>query len=144
MASFHAVSTGRTRDGNDTFLQETYPYLVSKVCPADETMEDAKQTIQIDESWSDLKILERDSAGYVLQIETDDGIMSGEEFRILLGLPSAAFEVQKNEKGIFLEVSGMGHGLGMSQYTAQQMALANKDYIDILTYFFKDVQLTEI
>ena len=143
MASFHAVSTGKTRDGNDTFLKENYPYLVSRVCPADETMPDAKQTIQIDDSWADLKILEKDRAGYVLQIETDEGVMSGEEFRILLGLPSSAFEIMKTENDVFLEIFGIGHGIGMSQYTAQQMALANKDYIDILTYFFKDVQVTQ-
>lgn len=143
MASFHAVSTGKTRDGNDTFLQKTYPYLVSKICPADETMPNARQTIQIDDSWADLKVLERDSAGYVLRIETEDGVMSGEAFRILLGLPSSAFEVVKNENGVFLEVSGIGHGLGMSQYTAQQLALANKDYIDILSYFFEGVQFIQ-
>ena len=143
MASFHAVSTGKTIDGNDTLLQKTYPYLVSKICPADETMPNARQTIQIDDSWADLKVLERDSAGYVLRIETEDGVMSGEAFRILLGLPSSAFEVVKNENGVFLEVSGIGHGLGMSQYTAQQLALANKDYIDILSYFFEGVQFIQ-
>lgn len=141
MASFHALSAGNTRDGYETLLTEDYPYLVSKSCPGDEKAEGFQKVVEIDPSWADMEVLERDSAGYVMQIQANGETMSGEEFRSLLGLPSSCFDINKNGDTILLIISGIGHGLGMSQYTAQQMALADKDYIDILTYFYKDVTL---
>lgn len=141
MASFHALSAGNTRDGYETLLTEDYPYLVSKACPGDEKAEGFQKVVEIDPSWADMEVLERDSAGYVMQIQANGETMSGEEFRSLLGLPSSCFDINKNGDTILLIISGIGHGLGMSQYTAQQMALADKDYIDILTYFYKDVTM---
>lgn len=141
MASFHALSAGHTRDGCETFDSEDYGYLVSRVCPSDKKAQGYKTTVQIDSSWADMEILERDSAGYVRQLRAGDSVLSGEEFRNLLGLASANFEVEVNADGVFLTTYGIGHGLGMSQYTAQQMALSGKNYKEILTYFFKDIEI---
>ncbi|MDO4345478.1 MAG: SpoIID/LytB domain-containing protein [Eubacteriales bacterium] len=142
LASFHAVSAGSTRDGAQVFQSEEYPYLVSRTCPSDEDAPGAISVIEIDSSWSGMEIAERDSAGYVLQIKMQGEVMSGEEFRSLLGLPSSAFDIQV-QNGVFLTVRGIGHGLGMSQYTAQQMALTGKSYTEILGYFYPGTQLTE-
>lgn len=141
MASFHALSAGKTRDGTETFQSDAYGYLKSKVCPSDEKAENFRSEIQIDDSWKNLKILNRDSAGYVKQLQFENSVMSGEEFRNMLGLPSAAFELKIGEKGVFLTTKGIGHGLGMSQYTAQQMALVGKNYREILAYFFEDTEV---
>lgn len=143
LASFHACSAGSTRDGQEVFKSEDYPYLVSKLCPSDENAAEAETTLQIDGSWAQMQVTERDSAGYVLQIALEDETMSGEEFRNLLGLPSANFEVSTNENGTYLTVHGVGHGLGMSQYTAQQMALTGKNYKEILGYFYPGTELAE-
>ncbi|SDG08547.1 SpoIID/LytB domain-containing protein [Marvinbryantia formatexigens] len=141
LASFHACSAGNTRDAKEVLRTEEYPYLVSKVCPSDTGAADAETTLQIDSSWADMQITERDSTGYVLQISLDGKTMSGEEFRNLLGLPSANFEVSTTGGETWLTVHGIGHGLGMSQYTAQQMALTGKDYKEILAYFYPGTDL---
>ncbi len=143
LASYHAVSAGRTRDAQEVLATADYPYLVSKVCPSDETAPDAQCVVQIDDAWSGMEIVERDSAGYVQKLRLQEEDLSGEEFRNLLGLPSANFEVREGTDGIFLTVHGVGHGLGMSQYTAQQMALTGKDYTQILSYFFPGTKLTK-
>ena len=39
---------------------------------------------------------------------------------------------------------GIGHGLGMSQYTAKKMAEEGKSCEEILQYFFTDVSLEEV
>lgn len=143
LASFHAVSAGNTRDAAEVFGTQDYPYLVSKVCPSDETAPEGLRVVQIDDAWAKMEIAKRDSAGYVQQLRLEDEVFSGEEFRNLLGLPSANFEVRADEDGVFLTVHGVGHGLGMSQYTAQQMALTGKDYKDILSYFFPGTQLVK-
>lgn len=142
MASFHCVSAGSTRDGNEVLDSGDYPYLRSKSCSADKEAADYKSVIQIDERWAKMKVTERDKAGYVQQIQMGDEYMSGEEFRKLLGLPSADFEMEVRTDGVFLTVYGVGHGLGMSQYTAQQMALSGKKYREILGYFFEGTNLS--
>lgn len=141
MASFHALSAGYTRDGYETFQSEDYGYLVSKVCPSDKKAKNYKTVVQIDDSWADMEIIKKDSAGYVQQLQVGDSVMSGEEFRNLLGLASANFEMEVNDNGVFLTTYGIGHGLGMSQYTAQQLALSGKNYKEILTYFYKDAEI---
>lgn len=141
MASFHALSAGRTRDGKEAFMAEGYEYLQSKKCPADEKSEDYRCEVQIADSWKGLEVVLRDSAGYVQQLAFEDTCFSGEEFRRLLGLPSSNFMIEEREDGIFLTVFGIGHGLGLSQYTAQQLALAGKGYQEILLYFFDGVEI---
>ncbi len=143
LASFHAVSAGRTRSGNEVFASQEYPYLASKTCPSDADAPNAKCVVQIDDAWADMEVVERDEAGYALQIRRGDEYLSGEEFRNLLGLPSANFEVESNGGGVFLTVHGVGHGLGLSQYTAQQMARTDKNYREILEYFFPGTKITQ-
>lgn len=141
MASFHALSAGQTRDGTEAFMADGYEYLKSRTCPSDEKAENYEKQIQIASEWEGLEIIKRDQAGYVQQMMFDETCISGEEFRVLLGLPSANFEIEKNDEGIFVTTYGIGHGLGMSQYTAQQMALTGKSYKDILLYFYDGVEI---
>ena len=144
LASYHKISAGQTRNGSEVFHSDQYPYLSSKACPGDKDAPDYRQSIQIDDSWKNMEIEEKDSAGYVLRLKLDDAEMSGEEFRIKLGLPSAAFRLEKNGDGIFVITSGNGHGLGMSQYTARQLAKNGTGYQEILAYFFDKTRLEHI
>ena len=144
LASYHKISAGQTRNGSEVFHSDQYPYLSSKACPGDKNAPDYRQSIQIDDSWRNMEIEEKDSAGYVLRLKLDDAEMSGEEFRIKLGLPSAAFRLEKNGDGIFVITSGNGHGLGMSQYTARQLAKNGTGYQEILAYFFDKTRLEHI
>ena len=128
LASCHPVSAGQTREAREVFRSEDYPYLTGKACPGDKDAPQYRQSIQIDESWRNMEIEEKDSAGYVLRLKLNDTEMSGEEFRIKLGLPSSNFRVEKNGDGVFVITRGIGHGLGLSQYTAQQLAKNGTGY----------------
>lgn len=144
LASCHQISAGQTRDAAEVFDSEEYPYLASKACPGDKEAPGYRQNIQIDESWRDLEILEKDSAGYVLRLKHGDSEISGEEFRIKLGLPSSNFRIEKNGDGVFIITRGVGHGLGLSQYTAEQLAENGTGYREILSYFFDYTKLESI
>ena len=144
LASFHPVSDGQTREAREVFRSEDYPYLTGKACPGDKDAPQYRQSIQIDESWRNMEIEEKDSAGYVLRLKLNDTEMSGEEFRIKLGLPSSNFRVEKNGDGVFVITRGIGHGLGLSQYTAQQLAKNGTGYREILAYFFDQTKLESI
>ena len=56
-------------------------------------------------------------------------------------LPSAFFTVTKNGESYILNGGGYGHGIGMSQNGANEMAKAGADYKEILTTFYTGVKV---
>ena len=56
-------------------------------------------------------------------------------------LPSAFFTIQKEGETFVILGGGFGHGIGMSQNGANEMAKKGKSYLDILTLFFHDVEI---
>ena len=60
-------------------------------------------------------------------------------------LPSAYFEIQSQDAdGIVLKGGGYGHGVGMSQTAANEMAKEGYTQEEILNYFFRDIQFRNI
>ena len=63
-------------------------------------------------------------------------------------LPSGFFylEPKKEERvlyGYTIYGGGYGHGIGMSQNGAKQMALNDMDYQEILSYFYGEIEITK-
>ena len=54
----------------------------------------------------------------------------------ILGLKSTNFEISKNNGKIKISVKGYGHGVGMSQNGANQMAAQGKKCEEILKFYF--------
>lgn len=54
-------------------------------------------------------------------------------------LPSAFFTIEKSGDTFVIKGGGYGHGIGMSQNGANEMAKEGKDYKEILTLFYKGV-----
>ena len=67
---------------------------------------------------------------------------TGEEFREALELPPVIF-FQEQKGNWQITSGGIGHGVGMSQYTANQMAKEGKGYEEILQYFYEGAQLKD-
>lgn len=60
-------------------------------------------------------------------------------------LPSAYFEFQSQDvDGITLKGGGYGHGVGMSQTAANEMAKEGYGYEEILEYFFREIEFVDI
>lgn len=70
--------------------------------------------------------------------------VSGEEFRNTYGLASSCFTLQNYNGKLRITTRGVGHGIGMSQYTANHMGKKGKKCEEILNYFFKDTELKEV
>ena len=64
--------------------------------------------------------------------------MTGEEFRNCLNLNSACFYLKEVEGKVRIVTKGLGHGLGLSQYGANELAKEGKTYREILQYYYKD------
>lgn len=56
-------------------------------------------------------------------------------------LPSAFFEIEKKETIYYIEGGGYGHGIGMSQNGANEMAKAGMDYREILNLFYSGISV---
>ena len=60
-------------------------------------------------------------------------------------LPSAYFEISgQDAKEILLKGGGYGHGVGMSQSAANEMAKEGYTYEEILEYFFREIEFGDI
>lgn len=154
LASFHAISAGMTRDAKEALKSEAYPYLTRVDSSSDIGSEDfLKRTVLAPQeilekcrtACPDLKlsgetlkirILSRDSAGYVLSVKVGDTVLPGEQFRKLLDLPSSCFTMEMEEGMIVTVTKGLGHGLGLSQYGAEVMAQGGSTYEEILAYYY--------
>ncbi|CUX26920.1 SpoIID/LytB domain-containing protein [Clostridium sp. C105KSO13] len=163
---FHQSSNGKTRNGQEVLGSPDYPYLVVRECPEDKKAKDEmhvynleykeiqtkcqpflvavdKESAEKTYHFSDFEIQEYDSAGYVSKLRIGDTVCSGEQFREALSLSSSSFTLQEADGGIRITTVGTGHGLGMSQWTANDMAKNGKNYEEILQNFFEDTKLTD-
>jgi stage II sporulation protein D len=80
-----------------------------------------------------------DTAGSVETVEVGGVSVKGSTVRGILGLRSACFEWEVQEQMLVFYVTGFGHGVGMSQYGANQMAADGADYREILTHYYTGV-----
>ena len=147
MTPFFNLSNGYTRDAKEVLGKEDYPYLKIVECQKDVEAENEIQTVVLAEKdieTLDVEIQETDSVGYVLKIRVGDNVMSGEEFRNKYHLASSCFTLQRYNGKLRVTTRGTGHGIGMSQYTANEMAKEKKGYRKILKYFFDGTDIKEV
>ncbi len=56
-------------------------------------------------------------------------------------IPGTNFEIHQEGNNVIFIGKGYGHGVGMCQWGARQMAQKGKNYREILHYYFEDLQL---
>ena len=139
---FHYLSNGKTRSGEEVLQSLEYPYLTVKECLKDLNSDEQIQTKLIEET--EIEVVSTDKAGYVTQVKVGNEIMSGDNFRNTYELTSSCFELQKFESVTRVITKGVGHGLGLSQYTANEMAKEGKTYQEILKFFYEGTELKEV
>ena len=86
----------------------------------------------------------RSDAGKVLSLSIGGVSVTGRSIRSLFNLRSTAFSISFEGDTIVFSVTGYGHGVGMSQYGAQAMALEKKSYKEILHHYYQNVEIESI
>ena len=77
-----------------------------------------------------------DENGYVISVKIGDNLFSGGDIWRIFGLRSTAFTVEYRS-GVFLfTTKGYGHGAGLSQYGANEMARTGKTAEEILRHYY--------
>ena len=158
LAVFHSSSAGMTRAAGQVWLNDL-PYLQSVTSPeqgnsipnyysrAEFTQEQFREKVLAAEPEADLsgpvetwlQNAVTDTAGSVSTVDVGGVMVKGSTLRSILGLRSACFEWEVQDGKLVFFVTGYGHGVGMSQYGAQQMAKDGAGYLEILTHYYTGV-----
>ena len=159
-AVFHASSAGATESSAALWSGDA-PYLVSVSSP--ETAQDVPNYVSTAEIAADAvraAVLdsypdcvlgddpgtwfgtpELDDSGRVARIPVGSETLTGAQVRALFSLRSAAFSVAYSGGTFTFTVTGSGHGVGMSQYGANVMAIRGSGYADILAHYYPGTTL---
>lgn len=151
---FHSVCYGMTEVPEEVWGTKR-PYLKPVECNGKKTtpyetwqisltFEEMGQAIDIMEI-KDIKISSYTSTGRVKTLSITAGIdqavteIKATELRRLLGykkLPSTQFLLSKESSMVTFDGKGWGHGVGLSQWGALEMAKEGKDYRYILSHYY--------
>lgn len=148
---FHAISSGKTENSQDVWGGQV-PYLVSVDSTEDKNVKDYETKVVV--SYNDLitklgvkdfeKVIgkeERTETGTVKSITLCEKEFTGAKIRALFDLRSSNFKIEENDGIYIFTVYGYGHGVGMSQYGANNYAKAGYTYKDILSHFYPGTEL---
>ena len=160
MAVFHSSSAGATAASGDVWAAEL-PYLVSVKSP--ESPDSVPNYYSVNtftaESFRTAFLaahpeakLSGDTGGWIRDVLlTDTGrvasatvggvSITGKELRSLYGLRSTAFTVEASGDSVIFRVTGYGHGVGMSQYGANELAKEGKNWQEILQWYYTGVTI---
>lgn len=157
-AVFHSTSGGKTENSEDVW-QNALPYLRSVKSEGEEAS--PRFTSQVTVSYNDFKDKikklndnaffsentsewigksEYNVSGSVKTIVIGGVSFKGTEIRSAFGLRSANFKITVSDNIVF-DVTGNGHGVGMSQYGANYAAQNGYTYDKILKKYYQGVEI---
>jgi stage II sporulation protein D len=160
LAVFHSSSAGRTKSAGEVW-SNNLPYLQSvespekgdaipnyysrvefskaKFCEKFRSVHPKADFSGSAKSWiQDLTVTEGTNVNTVVI----GGIkVRGAEVRTIFSLRSASFETGVEDGKIVFYVTGYGHGVGMSQYGANEMAREGKTWREIIQHYYTGVSI---
>ncbi len=159
VAYYHSTSVGATENAEDVF-GDTAPYLKSVTASGRlspyafwkkrVTLHSIASAVGLKNA-KEIKILSRTKSGRAddIQVTSKRGkhkkVVKAKNLRRLLGwrkLPSTDFTVYLDKTMAVFEGKGYGHGVGLCQWTALEMALEGTSYKDILAHFYPGAEIT--
>jgi len=154
-AMFFSTSVGKTENSEEVFTSAK-PYLRSvdsswdEISPAYEvnysfTLNEFynKLNLKYNETIS-LEVIETTSTGRIKQIKINGVSFKGGTVVTNLNLKSNHFTIIQDGNTVKITTKGYGHGVGMSQYGAQAMALKGYTYEEILSHYYQGTKIKKI
>lgn len=151
-ALFYSSNNGKSNNASWYYTNEV-PYLISVDSPWDLNFDNTKQqtSLSVAKCINALGVANMNIGnityydnGYVNSIEIGGKSFSGREVREKLNLRSSCFTMQLDGDSVNINTIGFGHGVGMSQYGAQGMALEGYDFKAILNHYYTGVSIEKI
>lgn len=161
-AAFSSTAAGPTEDASNVWAKDL-PYLKGVECPFDANSPYYEWRIQLKIAEleqtlrrqgipvgdiSGVGVFSRSKAGRVTRVEIQHSqgtlIIRAEELRRLVGytvIPSTQFEVRFEEYQLVLIGRGAGHGVGLCQWGAKELAERGYSHGSILEYYFPGTEV---
>ena len=155
---FHSSSYIRTEDAENVWGWEV-PYLKSVATPESDSISEitvsSEYLNEVMECYGEntntylpvmsraVMSVETGESGRVTKLRLGTQTIEAVKLRSVLGLRSCRFEVTGNGESWTFTVHGYGHGVGMSQYGANEYASRGWDYRKILTNYYSGTQITD-
>lgn len=154
LALYHAISPGKTQESRDVW-ESPLPYIKSKTAPGDSLSPDfdseitvscnkIRKLFDVDETVKSgelIDIFSLSDSRFIKNISVGNVSVTAGELAAKLSLPSPYFTAEYKEGNYIFFVKGYGHGLGMSQYSADYMARQASKYDEILRHFYDGVKI---
>ena len=155
-AMFFSTSNGYTEDAELVF-KEDIPYLKSVESSWDSdvsTVFNYTEQFSLQEFYEKLnisynstltvEIKERSASNRILSLIINNTEFTGRDLYNKLGLRSTDFNITQIGSNVVIDTVGYGHGVGMSQYGAQGMALAGYKYDEILKHYYINTNIAKL
>lgn len=158
---YHSVSAGKTQSAQNVWGVD-FPYLQPVESPWDESYGNFLTENQFTTEMMRVKFLhydrsitmpvdyslwfqnsQTDQSGYVISMQAGNQTLSGGDLWRIMGIRSTAFEISYNGMAFVVTTKGYGHGVGLSQYGADQKAQCGDTAEEILTYYFTGVTVAK-
>ncbi|MGB9812649.1 MAG: SpoIID/LytB domain-containing protein [Thermovenabulum sp.] len=167
-AWFHSHSGGMTATAKEglNFKGEEPPYIQVVKSPDENVGPEGKRVWRY-EFWKDevrrlikeklgqdtgeineVGVVERGPSGRAVKIKIGNAVVHGADLRIALDPMKmrsnliTSLRIEGNK--IVMEGKGFGHGVGLSQWGANEMAKQGKKAEDIIKYYFKGVEIVKL
>ena len=152
-AFFFSTGTGKTENSIDVF-NISLPYLKSVSSEWDQNVSPVfydfytftlesfykKLNIKYNEKLN-IEIIDSTSAGRIKTLKINNVNFTGSKISSLFGLRSTSFNIKQDKNNVNITTTGFGHGVGMSQYGAQGMAIEGYKYNEILKHYYSGVKI---
>ena len=160
LAAFHSSSGGTTASAEEVW-GEAVPYLRSVSSPDDAapdyfwsydiSLADLGSALReagySPGTLTDVRVTERSDSGRVERIQLGSVLLSGRDLRELLGgraLRSALFDARVEDGRVRFLGSGSGHGVGLCQWGASELARRGSSYRGILAHYYPGSDLRRV
>ena len=156
LALFHAISPGMTQDSEKVW-NTPLPYIKSVSAPGDSLSPDfdsvvtvpcrkIRETFEIKNDIKDSGLVDispMSNSSFIKEISVGNKKVSAGDISAKFGLKSPYFTAEYKDGNYIFSVKGKGHGLGMSQYSADYMARQGSSYDEILSHFYEGTKLVK-
>ncbi len=152
-ALYFSTSNGYTENAENVFTN-AFPYLQTVESPWDKNVSSYLKTVTLNyqevlkklgvsDTNATIEIISRNKSNRVQKVKVGNKEYTGVDFRMTLGLRSADFDLEKDGNHLKVTTRGYGHGVGMSQYGANEMAKKGNTYQQIIKHYYKGVTISK-
>ncbi len=158
MTVFHSSSKGTTNSA-ESLWGYPIPYLVEVNAPGDRLSYDFTDSCEFStpeflnklsdynnsftfESIDDfIQLIKTNKDGYFNTCTAENHTLMSADIRVIFKLKSNNIKISADKNSVTLTTFGKGHGVGMSQNSADFLARQGKSYKEILEHFYKGTKL---